>query len=130
MSHTSGVIKLQWLSDGKLRQARALRKNQTNAEPILWNVLRKKSILGIKSRRQQIIEGFIADFFCEKAKLVIEVDGEIHQTPEQTEIDSYRREVFEARGLKEILFSNGRVTSDLSGVIEEIRHLAIPRPEE
>ena len=120
MTSTSGVIKLQRLSSGKLRQARDLRKNMTEAEGVLWKRLRRKSMLGVKFRRQQIIEGFIADFFCETSKLVVEVDGEIHELSDQKKKDEHRRNVFAARGLKELRFSNKRVLTDINGVLQEI----------
>ena len=75
---------------------------------------------GVKFRRQQIIEGFIADFFCETSKLVVEVDGEIHELPDQKKKDEHRRNVFAARGLKELRFSNERVLTDINGVLQEI----------
>jgi hypothetical protein len=75
----------------------------------LWARLRGKNLLGIKFRRQQIIEGFIADFYCEAAKLAIEIDGGIHSTQEQKALDEHRRKVFEARGLRELRFSNTQI---------------------
>ena len=118
----SGVIKLQHLSDGKLRQARTLRRNMTPAEKVLWENLRRNQ-LGVKFRRQQIIQGFIADFYCDSAKLVIEVDGSVHGTPEQKIIDKQRRTVFENRGLREIRFVNSQIESDLENVINMIKSM-------
>ena len=123
--NSSGVIKLQYLSEGKLRQARDLRKNMTHAEKLLWEKLRRKQ-LGVKIRRQQVIKGFIVDFFCEKAKLVIEVDGSIHDTSAQKKIDEHRREVFEQRGLKEIRFRNEQIEENIDKVISTIREFLPP----
>jgi very-short-patch-repair endonuclease len=120
MSLTSGVVKLQRLSSGKLRQAQELRKTLTPAEKILWERLRRKNILGVKFRRQQIIEGFIVDFYCEAAKLVIEVDGEIHFNPERQAIDLHRKNVFIARGLREIRFANNEILNTIDNVLLEI----------
>jgi very-short-patch-repair endonuclease len=120
MSLTSGVVKLQRLSKDKLRQAQELRKTMTVTEKILWEQLRGKKMQGIKFRRQQIIEGFIVDFYCETAKLVIEVDGEIHSKSEQAAIDIHRRNVFVARGLREIRFSNNEVVNNLEYVLLKI----------
>jgi very-short-patch-repair endonuclease len=122
-SVSSGVVKLQRLSKGKHRQARELRKNMTPAEVVLWEHLRRKNVLNIKFRRQQIIEGFIVDFFCEPAKLVLEVDGEIHNTPGQKSIDAHRKEVFSARGLQELRFTNKEVLTDIELVLERIRRV-------
>ncbi len=118
---TSGVIRLQQISDGKLDQAKYLRKNMTDAEKLLWQKLRNKQ-LGIKFRRQQIIEGYVVDFYCEFAKLVVEVDGEIHENAEQKEKDEHRRKVFEDRGLREIRFENYQVENDIDCVVDEIRN--------
>ena len=112
---------MQRLSDGKLLQARELRKKMTEAETVLWQVLRRKNFLGIKFRRQQVIEGFITDFYCEKARLVIEIDGEGHSTPEQKAVDAHRRDVFVARGLREIRFSNSEIFSDIQGVLKKVK---------
>jgi very-short-patch-repair endonuclease len=103
---SSGVIALQKINNLKLNQSRTLRKNMTEAEQALWHNLRSRKLDGLKFRRQQIIEGFIVDFFCHDLKLVVEIDGELHNEPEQKEIDQHRKKVFEARGLKEIRFKN------------------------
>jgi len=95
----------------------------TEAEQALWVHLRTKKLSGLKFRRQQIIEGFIADFFCEELRLVIEIDAGIHQTKEQKEIDEHRREVFKARGLREIRFSNEEVLNRMPRVLEKICRL-------
>lgn len=58
--------------------ARSLRKNQTDAERIIWNQLRNRQIQGCKFRRQQVIGPYIADFLCMEPKLIIEIDGEQH----------------------------------------------------
>jgi very-short-patch-repair endonuclease len=118
---SSGVIRLQRLSDGKLRQARALRANMTEAETILWERLRRKGILNVKFRRQQVIEGFIVDFYCEAVKLVIEVDGSVHDTENQKAVDEHRRKVFQERGLKELRFSNQTIVTDIETVMQMIR---------
>ena len=122
---TTGVIKLQRINIGKLRCARELRREMTEAEAILWKRLRGNQ-LGIKFRRQQLIAGFVADFFGEQAGLVIEVDGGIHTTKEQATKDALRRKVFEARGLTEIRFTNEQLFDNTDTVIEEIRKYIRP----
>ncbi len=118
---TSGVVHLQRVQKSKLNQARVLRKNMTVAEKILWERLRRKQVLGIKFRRQQIIEGFIVDFFCHMVKLVIETDGEIHNSAEQKKLDLYRREVFRLRGLAEMRFTNNEVLHNIDRVVNIIK---------
>lgn len=117
---TSGVILLQKVYDVKVAWAHVLRKSSTPAERVLWKYLRGNKIAGVKFRRQQIIEGFIVDFFCHKAKLVVEVDGRVHDTAEQKQIDTYRRKVFVDRGLREIRFRNESVLNDIKSVVREI----------
>lgn len=58
--------------------ARELRKNQTDAEEHLWHRLRKKQIVGVQFYRQKQLDRFIVDFYCAKAKLVVECDGSLH----------------------------------------------------
>ena len=71
VSLTSGAVKLQYVNDLKLGQARELRKKSTPAERLLWQTLRNRKCNGLKFRRQQIIEGFIVDFFCEELNLAV-----------------------------------------------------------
>jgi very-short-patch-repair endonuclease len=70
--------------------AKELRKNMTPAEEFLWGKLRNRQFLGLKFRRQHPVEIFVVDFICIENYLVVEVDGEIHQTPEQREWDENR----------------------------------------
>jgi very-short-patch-repair endonuclease len=117
---SSGIVLCQRISEGKLRQARALRRKMTPAEKVLWERVRRKQILDTKFRRQQIVDGFVADFYCHQAALVVEVDGSIHDSPEQKARDKHRRKVFEGRGLKEIRFRNEEVLGDIEQVVAEI----------
>jgi very-short-patch-repair endonuclease len=64
------------------KKAKELRKCETEAETILWKRLNRNQILGLQFRRQHPIDRFIADFYCAKIKLVVEVDGSIHELPE------------------------------------------------
>ncbi len=122
---SSGVIKLQKISKGKLEQAKLLRKKMTHAETVLWERLKNKQLNGLKFRRQQIINGFIADFFCNELKLVIEVDGEIHNTKQQQQKDNLRKKVFESRGLKEIRFTNKEVVNHTLRVLDKIKNTSL-----
>jgi very-short-patch-repair endonuclease len=118
---SSGVVFLQWVDKHKLNQAKELRKKMTDAEAKLWEKVRRKGILGLKFRRQQIIEGFIADFYCHQAKLVIEVDGDYHNRETQKKEDEHRRNVFAIRGLEEIRFCNNDVINCTDDVIRLIK---------
>jgi len=97
-----------------------MRKEPTTAEELLWQRVRGNGIAGFKFRRQQVIEGFIVDFFCHQAKLVVELDGDVHDTKEQKLKDAQRRVVFEARGLAELRFRNKEIFENTDGVIAAI----------
>lgn len=123
---TSGLIRLQRVMESKREDARLLRKNMTEAETVLWQELRGRRLCGFKFRRQQVIDGFIVDFYCEQAKLVVEVDGGIHDKEPQKELDEHRTRVFSARGLQTIRFKNEEVFNNLRLVLEKIRHHLVP----
>ena len=117
----SGIIRLQRVSSCKTEQARALRRNMTHAEKVLWHHIRKEQVQGFRFRKQQVIDGFIVDFFCPNKYLVLEIDGTIHDTTKQKSLDQHRTKVFEARGLRVLRFRNEEVLGDILSVIERIR---------
>jgi len=94
----------------------------TPAEKILWNELRANK-LGVHFRRQQIIAGFIVDFYCHKAELVIEVDGSIHDEKLQQEKDIEREKALSEMGLRIVRFKNDDVLKNLTQVINQIQNL-------
>ena len=94
----------------------------TPAEKVLWNELRANK-LGIHFRRQQVIAGFVVDFYCHKAELVIEVDGDIHDS--QQDEDAKREKALYEIGLKIVRFKNDEVIRNLSEVLEKIRELIV-----
>ncbi|TFZ63117.1 DNA helicase RecQ [Hymenobacter sp. UV11] len=100
--------------------ARQNRKAPTRAENLLWQQLRA-SRLGVRFRRQHAIEFFIADFVCLSHRLLIEVDGEIHLTPEQAEYDSGRTFVLKELGFHELRFPNDQVLHQMDHVVATIR---------
>lgn len=114
------IIPGQKVTREKQERARELRRNMTPAEKILWEELRANK-LGVHFRRQQVIQGFIVDFYCHKAGLVIEVDGDIHDL--QKEEDERREKVLSALGLKIVRFRNDEVGRDLSAVVGRIREI-------
>jgi very-short-patch-repair endonuclease len=99
--------------------ARQMRHEPTDAEDRLWQALRRKSLDGWKFRRQHTIERFIVDFYCPKAHLVIEVDGEIHQYTVAE--DAARTELLETLGMRVLRFSNSDVLNGFEGVLKSIR---------
>ena len=96
---------------------KSLRRNSTEAEDILWEKLRGKQFMGLKFRRQYGIGEYIADFYCSKLKLVIEVDGEIHESIEAKEYDRIRYEYFSSLGIKTIRVKNHEVRGDIEGLL-------------
>lgn len=117
-----GIIPGQRVTCEKLERARELRRQMTPAERILWQELRGDK-LGVHFRRQQIIAGFIADFYCHRAGLAIELDGDIHQGEEQRKFDAQRETAFRDLGLRLIRFKNTQIEGDLSAVLGQIREL-------
>jgi very-short-patch-repair endonuclease len=120
MKMSSGVVRLQRVTEEKLADARILRKTMTPSEQLLWKHLRNRQCGGLKFRRQQVIEGYVADFYCEKAKLVVEADGGIHASKEQKEIDEHREKVFKLRGIATMRFTNEIILSNLQNVLEKL----------
>ncbi len=113
---TSGIIKGRYGAD-KRERAKELRQRMTPAETALWKHLRTDQLADFHFR-QQIIDGFIVDFFCWRAGLIVEVDGDVHAT--QMEADAERDCVLTARGLHILRFNNDRILSDLDSCLDEI----------
>lgn len=112
------IIPGQHVTKAKLERAKELRREMTPAEKILWEELRANK-LGVRFRRQQVIQGFIVDFYCHKAGLVVEVDGDVHDL--QKEEDERREKILSALGLRVVRFRNEEVRRDLSAVVGIIR---------
>jgi very-short-patch-repair endonuclease len=97
-----------------------LRRNMTDAEMLLWSELRNKQLKGLQFYRQKIIGNYIADFYCPKSKLVIEVDGGQHYGIEGREKDK-KRDVYMMRaGVTVLRFSDREVLGQLDAVLAEI----------
>jgi very-short-patch-repair endonuclease len=97
-------------------KARALRQNMTKAEVILWMNLRKRALNGARFRRQHPIGPYIADFTCPAAKLIVEVDGATHSTPEELAYDARRTKYLEQHGWAVIRVNNSDVYENMDGV--------------
>jgi len=109
-----------------IETARALRRKSTRCESILWKKLRNKKLNGVKFHRQHAIKFiigsqkrfFVADFYCSEHKLVIEIDGEIHER--QKDYDELRTYIMNAIGIKVIRFKNKEVEYNLGDVLTKI----------
>ena len=107
--------------------ARELRKNMTKEEGKLWFFgLRNYPV---KFRRQQIVGNYIVDFYCHKAKLVIEIDGSQHYEPDNKLKDEQRTQYIEAQGIKVIRFSNLEVNKYFDAVCRAIHEAVNERIE-
>jgi very-short-patch-repair endonuclease len=101
-----------------LERAKKLRQEMTPAEKILWKELKGNKLEGLHFRRQQIVHGYFADFYCHQHELILELDGGIHEL--QKECDADREEYLMALGFRIIRFENEEITGDLKGVLREI----------
>ncbi len=102
--------------------AQEMRRNMTLHEAILWRRLRANGLNGLHFRRQQVIDGYIVDFYCHEAGLIIEADGASHET--KADYDAWRTHMIEARGLLVARFSNDRISHDLEAILNEIQQIA------
>ncbi len=102
------------------QKAEELRIRMTKAETVLWESLRNKRLNGLKFRRQHPISRFIVDFYCHKYKLVVELDGSIHNLPEVAENDKNREKELRDLGLYILRFTNDQVINDLAFVLQTI----------
>lgn len=100
---------------------RQLRRNATVAENSLWSCIRNKQLANQKFRRQVSIGQYIVDFYSPKNRLIIEVDGDIHEDIEVKTNDSIRQEFLESLGLKVLRFTNTDVTYRIGVVLETIK---------
>jgi very-short-patch-repair endonuclease len=87
------VIQCAAIDARKLALARRFRREPTPAEADAWQLLRGRRLLGLKFRRQTVIAGFIDDFYCASLRLVLELDGAIHDDPVQAEYDAIRTQI-------------------------------------
>lgn len=110
-------------------RARELRHSLTSSEELLWSRLRNRG-LGAKFRRQHAIGPFIVDFYCSRAHLVVEIDGDVHASPVQAARDTARTAWLEERGYAVIRFNARKVSRDLEGVLEAIRAVCEARTAE
>lgn len=126
-----GEGKDRWQIPPSLKQrmtevARQFRKNPTPSEAILWQALRNRKLEGRKFRRQQPIGNFVVDFFCSSERLIVEIDGEIHES--QKDLDQIRQELLESLGLRFLRISSELVETNLPLALDIIRQAYYPHP--
>jgi very-short-patch-repair endonuclease len=103
-----------------LAYARTFRREPTAAEKILWHHLRNRQLNGFKFSRQEPIGPYIADFVCRAKRLIIEIDGVTHDTPEELAHDAARTAYLVGQGYRVIRFRNEDIFGDLGPVLEKI----------
>ena len=94
----------------KLALARSFRRQPTSAEATAWSLLRDRGILGLKFRRQQVIAGFVVDFYCASRHLVLELDGAAHDDPAQAEHDALRTQALSRLAIDVVRIRNDQVS--------------------
>ena len=105
--------------------ARKLRREQTEAEKRLWKAIRKEQIAGFRFQRQRVFEKYVADFYCPAARLAIEVDGPIHDLPND---DDNRQAYIESLEIRVIRFRNEEVVKQLPMVVRAIAKALLEEP--
>jgi len=100
-----------------------LRKPLTPAEERFWKMARNRNLLGLKFRRQHPIGPFIADFYCHELKLVVEIDGDVHDLEDVKQYDEQRENYIKELGLKVLRFQNGDVFKNARIIEEALRLL-------
>ena len=103
-----------------LKRAEVLRNELTEAEKLLWERLRKNKVRGLRFRTQHPISKFIVDFYCHKALLVIEIDGDIHKNEIVAERDEGREAELKKLGLIVLRFTNDEVLKNIDNVQKKI----------
>jgi very-short-patch-repair endonuclease len=110
-------------------KARELRRNQTEAEAVLWKYLKNRQLDGFKFRRQHTLGYYICDFACLEAKLIVELDGGQHNEVIIAGNDEERTNWFKSQGYKLIRFGNNDVLENIERVILEIKAVLRPSPD-
>lgn len=103
-----------------LEFAKTMRSNATDAEHLMWQLLRAKRFINLKFRRQHVIKPYIVDFYCHELGLVIELDGSQHGTDDGKEYDVERTNFLEALGLTVVRYWNQEVLGQTDVVLEDL----------
>jgi very-short-patch-repair endonuclease len=126
--NTAPPRKFRGTTRALVESARLLRRDLTPAERVLWAALQGRQLAGLRFRSQHAIGPFVADFFCPAARLILEVDGPIHD--QQTEQDAYRTDYLSFLGYRVLRFRNEEVMHNLPTILARIEHAALTVPPE
>ncbi|WP_020468932.1 endonuclease domain-containing protein [Zavarzinella formosa] len=119
------IVRGQSVDGAKAKRARQLRQEMTAEEELLWECLRKNRLNGLHFRRQQVLHGFIADFYCHRAKLIVEIDGSVHD--HRQKYDAERDRILDSFGFDTLRFTNQQVRHELDGVLKMIVEVSLKR---
>jgi len=108
------------LPDHQLQLARQFRAQETETEALLWEHLRAKRLAEAKFRRQRPLGRYIADFCCDGARLVVEIDGGIHTRADQQAYDQIRDEMMKAWGYTVLRITTEEIANDLLATLTRI----------
>ena len=108
---------------GLKKRARELRKCQTPAEEVMWELLRNRQVADLKFRRQHQVGPYIVDFFCNDLKLVVELDGEVHSEEAQVKKDQKRQAYLESLGFEVLRFDNQKFLNNPETALKQITNL-------
>ena len=108
-----------------LEFAKTMRSNATDAENLMWQILRAKRFMDLKFRRQHVIAPYIVDFYCHELGLVIELDGSQHGTVNAIEYDDQRTKFLEALELKEVRYWNHDVLGQTDIVLQDLWQICL-----
>jgi very-short-patch-repair endonuclease len=108
--------------------AKLLRWAMTPAERVLWEALKERQLAGLRFRAQHPIGPFILDFYCPQRRLVVEVDGPIHDDPDQLAYDTYRTAQLNAFGLTVLRLRNDDILTNLPSALARILAMSAPPP--
>jgi len=125
------ITRNQAVSSAKVELAKRLRRTMTFEERTLWRVIRNNALAGLHFRRQQVIAGFIVDFYCASARLVIEVDGPVHI--DRKDYDAERDQALSELGIRILRLRNALIRENtamaLDRVAKEAEHALLREPE-
>ncbi len=113
---------------GQLKLAREMRRKATPAEALAWELFRGRRFLGLKFRRQHQIGSYVVDFYCHEKRLIVELDGPVHDGPKRRPIDAKRDAYLKSMGLKILRLKNERLLDDTNEALNEIANVLTPSP--
>jgi very-short-patch-repair endonuclease len=119
-------VRGQKIDSAKAERAKQLRRESTLEERLLWDALRRTAIKGRHFRRQQLIAGFVVDFYCHSAALAVEIDGSSHRGREK--YDAERDRILNEHGIRVLRISAEDIVRDLAGSSRKITNEAKPNP--